>query len=472
MRVGRLTINDVLWANLRTCQQEGIDTVVKYLYRPISDKSCLLSLPTGAGKSGAICTLAHYSKHKKVLILCHRRAVCNQLAEQLSGAFFSKVAPAETIKQKAVYRDVKDTSKSGVYVTTFHMLRQMESTALEALKESIDLVLIDEGHAEPSPVWSQLARGLDAHKVIITATPYRNDLFQFDVDPASSYVYTFNKALRDRILEAPVFETENESNLVIVIGEFLKRYPDAKCIVKCDRFEQIQGYVSLLGKEYNVLAIHEQFKNSGQENRKTSVPSALAESEYQVLIHQRKLDEGVDIPQAKLLILTYPVASGRELVQTIGRVVRTYKGYESKVIEIATDTNSKMWENYLEFDQSISSAGDVKSFLNTLDTASLLETYLSAFPDVSYFGATFKRKFDLKAFDPQKSLVIPLASVCFIAKRDHFAMELLGDMFYWNSSKDGELVEKFDDIDGMTVLLSVCFRNSKFLRDELFLNPL
>ncbi|HDY7021970.1 TPA: hypothetical protein RRE39_005377, partial [Klebsiella pneumoniae] len=70
---------------------------------------------------------------------------------------------------------------------------------------------------------------------------------------------------------------------------------------------------------------HRQFETSPLDENLYNVPSNLAESPYKVLIHQRMLDEGIDLPNAKLLILTYSVRSGKELVQTMGRIVRWYK---------------------------------------------------------------------------------------------------------------------------------------------------
>ncbi|MDG4870436.1 helicase-related protein, partial [Guyparkeria sp. 1SP6A2] len=84
----------------------------------------------------------------------------------------------------------------------------------------------------------------------------------------------------------------------------------------------------------------EKFTKDERDNVKVSVPANLKGSDYQVIIHQRKLDEGVDIPEAKLLVLAYAVNSGRELVQTIGRVVRLYGDIEPKILEIENDANS------------------------------------------------------------------------------------------------------------------------------------
>ena len=121
MNVSGFTVNQDLWASLRYCQQQRIKTVLSYLKKPLNENanSCLISLPTGAGKSGVISVLSHKATQKRVLVLCHRRAVRDQLLKEIKGKFFSDRVEGEVIQLKAVYRDVNDTSKNGVYVSTF-----------------------------------------------------------------------------------------------------------------------------------------------------------------------------------------------------------------------------------------------------------------------------------------------------------------------------------------------------------------
>ncbi|WP_317457453.1 helicase-related protein [Acinetobacter baumannii] len=142
--------------------------------------------------------------------------------------------------------------------------------------------------------------------------------------------------------------------------------------------------------------MHDQFKDKEIEDVYREIPANLAELNYEVLIHQRKLDEGIDLPEAKILILTYPVGSGKELVQTIGRVVRIYQNYQPTVFEISTQSNNNLWGNYQEFDEYISNPESAERFLNTLDTALLVEKLSRCFPEHSYFDSCYRKKFNFK----------------------------------------------------------------------------
>ena len=473
MNISGFSINQVLWDSLRNCQKESIRIALSYLKKPLDESanSCLISLPTGAGKSGVISVLSHKATQKRVLVLCHRRAVCDQLIKDISGKFFIDRAENEDIPLKLVFSSVNNTSKNGIYVSTFQKLQTFTTTQIDQLKKDIDLIIIDEGHSEPSPVWSTLVRGIGVHKVIITATPYRNDLFKFDISSDSSYIYTFERALTEKILKEPTFESIALNDLNSSIRNFLTENADSKCIVKCESFEDINHYYNLINSNLKVLAIHEQFVNDKRENVKVSVPSDLKTSDFEVIIHQRKLDEGIDIPQAKLLVLTYTVNSGRELVQTIGRIVRLHNNVEPKIVEINNDTNRKMWLNYRNFDRSLNNPNAVKKFIASLDSNKLIERYIDAFPDVSYYGNRFVRKFDLNVFNPEESLNIPTASICFLNEFAGFSSQLMSDQLYWRCNNAGELAKEFETELEIRGVVSIAFKKSRFLKDQFFFEP-
>ncbi|HBC7418060.1 TPA: DEAD/DEAH box helicase family protein [Serratia marcescens] len=468
---------------LRDCQTSSIDIALKYLntyektaegIRKKPSKACLLSLPTGAGKSGVITVVTHRAKQKRILVLCHRSAVRNQLFNDINGGFYEKIGMGKDprLTNKKAYKNIANIKRDGVFVTTFQTVQRLNEEQLKELQSNIDLVIVDEGHSEPSLVWRELVRGISAHRIVVTATPYRNDLFQFDIDEKYSYIYTFGQATRNGVISCPEFKTENKDQLKNIINGFLKKHPDTVCIVKCKYQSDVNYYYDFLKNDFETLALHDGFKKSTEDNKKEFVPTDIKSSKYKVIIHQRKIDEGVDIPQAKLLILTYEVSSGRELVQTVGRVVRIFNNVDPIVYELNTSSNSRLWNNYLHFDSTLQDRNGQERFLGSLNTSLLIERYLSEFPDASYYGNRFIRKFNLTDFDPSKSLVIPSASVCFYKTHEDFSLSDLADNIYWSLHHDGELVkEAYQYNDSLYVICSVAFNRSRFLVDEFFFEP-
>lgn len=206
-----------------------------------------------------------------------------------------------------------------------------------------------------------------------------------------TFIYTYKKAINDKVIVKPTFEEITSEQLIHKILDFRAKYPDIVCIVKCRNFDDICKYYSLLKDTFKTLAIHDRFKDEPLDDNLNYVPAKIDELEYEVYIHQRKLDEGIDLPQAKILILTYSVGSGKELVQTIGRVVRVFRDYNPIVFELGNSKNIRLWDNYIEFDDYISDKSSAEKFLNTLNTASLLESYLDAFLNIVILNLRIKR---------------------------------------------------------------------------------
>ena len=461
----------VLQKKLRTCQREAIEAAQVYLRRLHTQRSCLISMPTGAGKTGVIAVVSHLARAHHILIVCHRRAIREQLIHQIAGAFFQKVSPNQTFKLKTIHKLGEDWSAPGIYVTTFQKLTQLTINQLNSLRTIFGLVIIDEGHSEPAPAWGNLFRGTDIRKIIVTATPYRNDLFQFDIGPEHGYIHTFSEAQRSRILCPVVFEPCIEDALIDYIQNLLTKQPDTLCIVKCPSFEEVERYVSLLEKAFTVLAVHDRYRSKKGENKFRSVPKNIDSTTIQVIVHENKLDEGIDLPCAKILVLTYAVGSGRELVQAVGRVVRRFGQYHATVLDLTASSNQTLWQNYLAFDQSISSEEGRKKFLRSLDLATLLDGYLDYFPTYGYFGGTYKKRFAISQFDPRTSLNIKRASVCLLEKQTSFSMPMFTDVLYWRLAKQGALVRPISNVLDFNILVFVMFDNSPFLRDSLFFEP-
>ncbi|EED40814.1 type III restriction enzyme, res subunit [Stenotrophomonas sp. SKA14] len=458
-------------ATLRDAQRAAFEKIKEYLDAPHGGQSFLAVLPTGAGKSGLIATLAQSQKVGVILILSPRVAVCDQLTEQVSGGFF-----ADRSISVSRLRDVEDIDDefgdSSIYVETFQKLLRMKEGRLRDLQSRCSLVIIDEGHAEPAPKWGALVRSFECHKVILTATPYRNDLFQFNVGQDKNFCYTFRDAVSDGVIVDPEFQSCGYHDLSERVKDFIKLNPIAKVIVKTKNFEDVLAFKkTMVARGLSVLAIHERFKSNISLGELSDVPKDIKDLEFQVIVHQRKLDEGVDLPSAKLCILTYPIASGRELVQTVGRVVRVFKGVRPLVLDCATGSNQRLWENYKEFDRYISDPAAWAKFVRSLDIASLIESYLNVFPDVTYLGSTFKRKFDIQSIDVDKDVVVPMASVCFLSVESEFTIESFVDTLLWRYRREGELSRLCLSLYGFHVILSVKFDNSKYLKSCLFFEP-
>lgn len=458
-------------AVMRDGQRRAASAVREYLGRDYAGTSFLAVMPTGAGKSGLIASVCQSHPRGPIVVLSPRAAVCRQLVDEISGKFFSdRGVPVES--PRAVEELGGEIQDDCVYVGTFQKLIRMESTAFQRLAESCSLLIVDEGHSEPAPLWGKAVRQFNCHKIIVTATPYRNDLFQFDIGLESTFCYTFKRAAEHQVILEPAFEQCTIADAARRTSIFLSENPTAKAIVKAKSLGDVLRLKGLMeGAGLSVLAIHDKLPDDTSAGTAKTVPSGLNSRDVRVVIHQRKLDEGVDLPSAKLCVLTYPVASGRELVQTVGRIVRNFEGIQPLVLDCGSSSNTKMWANYLDFDSSISTDDGWAKFVNSLDTAKLIESYLDTFPQYMYLGSEFREKFELLNLDVDKDIRVPTASVCFLGVEGGFTIESFVDAMLWRNHHAGELAKCYDSEYGFKVIASIRFESSKYLKSKLFFEP-
>ncbi|MGE8218821.1 MAG: DEAD/DEAH box helicase [Stenotrophomonas acidaminiphila] len=454
---------------LRSCQLDAVRSFVNYAEEK-TDRALLINLPTGAGKTGVISLIAHLSKYAKVLIICHRKAVKDQLFREVSRKFFRSTIKDKEFELKKTYRDSNFNQGDGIYITSFQKLSILEEEHLADVQKTFDLILVDEGHAEPSPVWREIIRQSDARKVVITATPYRNDLFELNVSTDHFYVYTFKEAVDDDVVSAPIYEQiANETELLERIEQRLTADSNLKCIVKCRSLDEIRRYHALLSPLFVTASVHDRLGTEHGNNEFARVGPALKVDGLRIIIHQHKLDEGVDIPEAKLLLLTYELGSGRELVQAVGRIVRKYENSQPFVLDISQGANEGMWEGYRRFDDYLATSGAAE-FVKSLSTSYLIESFLKNFPKYSYFDKRFKERLDINDLSPENDIKIPYASVCFIQKAEDFSLPLFIDRLYWNLHGSGALVKNYKALD-LNILIYIEFGSSNFFSQKIFFEP-
>lgn len=68
----------------------------------------------------------------------------------------------------------------------------------------------------------------------------------------------------------------------------------------------------------------------------------LADGTYPVLVANRVLDEGVDLPAVKVAIVLGGTASGRQAIQRLGRVLRKGSGRDATLYEVVTEQTGEV----------------------------------------------------------------------------------------------------------------------------------
>lgn len=399
-------------------------------------KSALVNIPTGGGKTAVIGSIGHWHPAVDVLLLvAPRSAIRDQLARELGSerGFFlrSGFGPKDLPKMVLAIRsaaDVPSKVASGtILVSTIQLVNDMARTndpGYGRLQAKCDVVIVDEGHYEPANTWSLSIRGLKLPTVLVTATPYRNDLKPFEFDETYVHVSRYSELLAGSFLreveisQAPPQAAESPSGFVdSVLDHFFIQYgsypsADRKLIVRCRSKEQIEQVGDFMrrhaGGSGGVLCLHENFAsdvNRTWERRQPTDPEAP--SAPAIWVHQHKLLEGVDGPSFRALAFYGVLGSARALVQQIGRVIRNPqkdKTEKALLIDHSGGVIADMWSRFLEYDSSI----DEKTLkLGLDDYAKSIEANL---PPVVYADRQFRRRFgfNLSEDAARRSLRLPL----------------------------------------------------------------
>jgi superfamily II DNA or RNA helicase len=354
-------VNSHLWEH----QRAAIGTVVVYLNaeraipeRPEHQEAALLKLPTGTGKSGIIAVVARcLPTVRKVLVLTPREALAKQLLKDIRHRFWGHIgcevsdgrlftataewfgSDLETIHTEtflpshcaAMLAHLKETDRAAL-VGTHQALDKIRRAAVEdggvyarlldRIKNTFDLIIVDEGHYEPAVSWSRGVRDSNLPTVLLSATPYRNDYKSFRVGGRFLFNYPHADAVRGGIIRPVEFivpEDEQAGDAKDAVSRFVAllrselpaRLKSARCwfkdkdtlpkvMVRADDLDTLEALRAAINAAFGTrsVLIHDRTKKSDQNHDGfTSVSSAIStRPDAQFWIHQNKLMEGIDDP--------------------------------------------------------------------------------------------------------------------------------------------------------------------------------
>jgi hypothetical protein len=479
-----------LWPHQRHALGK-IETYLDAFSKGTTEKSALVQMPTGSGKSGVIAIVARCLPDiGAVLVLTPRVSLRNQLCRDIQGRFFGHIKyPVENLPKTVQRVDdgevpslEGDTSRR-VYVTTIQKLVSLASNQpalFKKLASVLSLVIVDEGHYEPAKEWSKVIRAVCVPKVVFTATPYRNDFKVFDIDPEHAYVMSLRQAVRDLYLREVHVENRGTFRdpadfVADVLAFYDSQFPEPgddppRVIIRCDDRAEIRHLAqAFIARCRSVVGIHERFRNQGGEEwERKSVPEP--EKEPAVFwIHQFKLLEGIDDPRFRVLALYRRIRNGRALVQQVGRIIRNpsqEKNAHGYLLDHWKGHHEDLWRGFLAYDEALDTQGIEAFHLSTGE--GLLKDLMKLQPRTAYIDGRFRSEFEFSSIDPNEDVQLPLRTNLLL-KLPGFnldeAVDALKDLY---EDKD-RVAEAYSPTPGTRVVLSVTCSNSIYLRNHAFM---
>ena len=403
------SLEEKLWNH----QRQAIKFASEKLRDTEDPRASLVRMPTGTGKTGVIAALSVASPPKKwTLVLTPWANLCNQMLGDLKEKFWRisswRPSPAPRVERllpSNVNMLLRKKHEHMVLVATFATLVAIfkKPEIYEALAKKLSEVFVDEGHYEPAVEWGQAVKQLKLPTLLLTATPYRNDLKLFRVLPDNVFHFTHEEAEKGEIVRSLIFkemsavEPRQFKELMVWCDEFATYWSDlrannaefdGRAIVCCDNMASVKSVTNRLrNRGIDAVGIHDRF---GEEKKKwllkeTPDPTSV---DFDVWVHQHKLTEGLDDKRFRVLAIVHRIRNDRKLIQQVGRILRRSSNdrQPAAVLYSAGLPVKESWESYRAF--------EIQPNLNDpLRYRKLLDTLLANQPTMEYFDGQFRTRF-------------------------------------------------------------------------------
>jgi superfamily II DNA or RNA helicase len=420
--------SEKLWKH----QHEAVKFSVTHLNK--TNETCLLRMPTGTGKTGVIAALTGLSCSGSSLVVTPWAYLRGQLISDLEKGFWEKCGidnPGRKIKS-LLPSSASTTLKSSInttFVTTFsslNTLRKDYPAVYKTLAKAISLVLVDECHYEPAVGWGRSVKELNAKTVLLTATPYRNDLKLFRISEPRKHSFHFSHedAVKKNIIREVKFQKLNcksTDSLNHQVDDFAAEWmsllsakklpsPTPKAIICCRDVTAIESVVKRLRSKTHklkVIGIHDRLKGRKESYLYSKVPSPESEG-ADIWVHQNKLTEGFDDNRFCVTALFTSFSNDRKLIQQVGRILRRnnddIKKTKSIIFSPGDICSEEEWLSYREFekDQELRSAKHYKE---------AVERLLELQPEIEYFDGRFLKRFSPSTLNRDPQVIVPPTAI-------------------------------------------------------------
>lgn len=321
----------------------------------------LVQLDTGAGKTPIIAKLAEH--YKQAIIVCHRNILIKQASEKLAMCGLNhRIIASNTTKRISANNNIAKVGqhfinpRSTIELVSIDTINSQLKSGNLLLNKNAKIMLVDEAHhLADDNKWASLAETIGIRCVGFTATPIRGDGFPM----VKQYGGFF-----DRILQADGYEDNATERLISegYLAEYSAYY--AKAEYQADKGESgskqlyvgntsVDAYVNH-AKDLQTICIEpriinasdtaDHFKKAGinaevihsqkPQYEIERVLQAFENKQIKVLVAVDMINEGFDVPDADVLILSRVVASFGLYRQLCGRVLRPRKGKHALILDL------------------------------------------------------------------------------------------------------------------------------------------
>lgn len=360
---------------LREPQIEAYQSIYKFFQERKGNRTAIIQIPVGCGKSGIAAIVPFGIAQGRVLIVSPNLTINDGLFESLDV----------TNRQKCFWRkrnilkdedmiggpftctldtgNISVCEKSHIVVTNVHQLSTNPEKWLKKFpKDFFDLIIVDEAHHSPANSWKSVVNYFVKAKIInMTATPFRSD--KQTIEGELVYRYPFKKATLKGYIKrikawyaAPsklVFTAKGETRTYNLEEVLKMKEKDwfSRGIALSDACNQTIVDNSLekleelrkTGTHHQLIAVACSINHAGkiramyeargfntdvifgelEIEKKKQIMRRLTNGELDCIVQVQMLGEGFDHPKLSVAAIFRPFRTLAPYIQFVGRILRT-----------------------------------------------------------------------------------------------------------------------------------------------------
>ena len=329
-------------------------------------QSVMGQLPTGAGKTVCLAFMARKCQEAgmRVMIAVHRQEIFLQTSQHLleAGIYHDFIGSSE-VRNMASLSAAKEghlwtQGRNNVFLASLPTLMRRERFP------RLDYLFIDEAHHAAAKTWAEVITTY-AHagtKILgVTATPERHDgiplypMFQSLVMGPSMRELIRDGYLSPFEIKCPVEQVSREGIKVrggeydtkqlaprarVIVGSAIEQYrkylDGQKCIVFVPSVDEAKRTADdFCAAGYRAVNIDGRMKEKERRDR----IRGLSTGDFQLLVNDSVLSEGLDVPNVSGLISLRPTFSRSRWMQDVGRALRYVPGKIALILDHANNSS-------------------------------------------------------------------------------------------------------------------------------------
>ena len=320
------------------------DLVVRAMDSLRTNKSCLVQLPTGGGKTVVFVSIIdkYVKQGKRVLVLVHRKELITQAAAKLFKMGINHgfiLAGAESAYSRPV------------------QLASVQTIIRRNMPKNIDCIITDECHHATANSYKTVYEAYpEAHNLGFTATPCRTngqgfgDIFKdIQCGPSVKELIKEGYLVEPTIYSAPLHMQLNKVKVTggdyndgelaklldnakyvrNIVREWRKKAEGKKTIVFAITVEHSKHIVAQYNSE-GIKAAH--IDGTTPDDVRSQILKDFALGKYTILSNVGIVTEGFDVPEVECVQLTRPTKSLALYLQMVGRGLRPAQGKSKTII--------------------------------------------------------------------------------------------------------------------------------------------